>query len=455
VTPFLQKEDFLKALGKLRPAQRPATWQEHIDEKIRQTLERPYLPKPPHTIKLGNGRQLTVPSVEDRIIQGAIHHGLTRQLTENQSQGTHAIAQELSSRLSQAQTCWVLRCDIKDFFPSLNRKSTLAALQPFWAQLDQWTKSAIEAVLSSSPQGLPQGSPLSSLLAELSMSKVDQYLHTVNGLRYVDDFVLLTPTREEAESQSQSLSRLIRPLGLQLNHAKTTITHYPEASFHFLGEQYPPSPEKNILVIAPTGSAGLGLPHYAGEQPTTITITEGGHPRQLTPAGLQLSKEYFLRSLTDKPTLDAILVLACCSPRCPSPWGDRLYEQRNSFLSKRMTKPLHDAAFKLYVGKIKPKQAEANHADASRVLQALLVGNELMRSGSFPDNYLAMSEPYAQAMQGLHNGNYEQYRSFVSALFKQNYPLRQKNPLPDIPAYEESIVEQNVDLLEQENINIL
>lgn len=454
MTTFLQKEDFLKALSKLRPSQRPTAWQKQPDEKIRQVLALPYQPKPTHNIKLGNGRELTVPSVEDRIIQGAIHHGIYRHISENQYPGLHAITQEVSSRLNQSKTCWVLRCDIKDFFPSLNYQSALDALQHFRPQLDSWTKCAIASVLESSPRGLPQGSPLSPLLAELSMAEVDKHLSKVKGFRYVDDFVILTQSKEEAETQAQTLTRIIKPLGLQLNTNKTSISHYPEVSFSFLGEHYPPPPEQNILVQAPTGSEGLGLPSYSGEQPTVTTITEGGTARRVTPSGLQLSKEYFLRSLTGKPTLDAIMVLASCRPNCPSSWGRKLYEQRNSFLSKQMTKPLHDAAFKLYVGKVKPKQSEANPADASKVLQALLVGNELLRSGVFPENYHSSSKDYQQAMHGLQAGNYEQYRAFVSTLFKQNYPLRQKNHLPETGKYEESIVEHNVDLLEEENINL-
>jgi hypothetical protein len=454
VTAFLQQEDFSKALAKLRPAQRPASWQTRFEKKIQQILAEPYQPKPSHSIQLESGRQLAVPSVEDRIIQGAIHHAISRHARPTEIQGTHAMGREVLHQLERLRTCWVLRCDIKDFFPSLEHHAAFSALSSACPEMDLWTRQAVKAILASSPRGLPQGSPLSPLLAELALANVDQELQKVQGIRYVDDFVIFTKSFEEAELQTAALAQLIAPLGLRLNADKTTISRYPDTGFTFLGEQYPRPPEQAVLVAAPTGSVGLGLPPFAGETPTCTTITEGGSSRQVTPSGLQLSKEYFLRNLTDKPTLDAILVLASTQPQCPSTWGQKLYEERDKFLSTRMAKPLHDAAFKLYVGKVKPKQAEANPADGARVLQALIIGNEILKTGRFPKSFNGMSTPYQEAMEGLHAGNYEQYRKVVSELFKQNYPLRKNNPLPSISEYEKSVIDQDFDPLEEENINI-
>ena len=59
----------------------------------------------------------------------------------------------------------------------------------------------VEGVLQSSPEGTPQGGPLSPLLANILLDDLDKELER-RGLpfvRYADDFVIFTKTRRAAE----------------------------------------------------------------------------------------------------------------------------------------------------------------------------------------------------------------------------------------------------------------
>jgi RNA-directed DNA polymerase len=56
-------------------------------------------------------------------------------------------------------------------------------------------------------------------------------------VRYADDFLLMTRTREEAEAAADRMAALIAPLGLMLNRDKTRIAHLNEG-IRFLGFRF-------------------------------------------------------------------------------------------------------------------------------------------------------------------------------------------------------------------------
>ncbi|MGL4409130.1 MAG: CRISPR-associated endonuclease Cas1, partial [Zoogloea sp.] len=88
-------------------------------------------------------------------------------------------------------------------------------------------------------QGVPQGSPVSPLLANLYLHPLDQALAAANlrEVRYADDFLVLCATRSEAEAALLQVRELLGRLHLQLNEEKTRVTHF-EAGFRFLGLRF-------------------------------------------------------------------------------------------------------------------------------------------------------------------------------------------------------------------------
>lgn len=89
----------------------------------------------------------------------------------------------------------------------------------------------------SAQRGTPQGGALSPLLANIYLHPFDLAL-TSQGLRlvrFVDDFVVMCGSRDEAEQALDLARRQLVALRLALNEEKTAIVHYADG-LEFLGQ---------------------------------------------------------------------------------------------------------------------------------------------------------------------------------------------------------------------------
>ena len=111
-----------------------------------------------------------------------------------------------------------------------------------------------------SGRGIPQGSPISPLLANLYMRRfvlawkklgLEQSLGS-RIVTYADDLVILC-RRGKAEEALQRLRELMGKLKLTVNEEKTRICKVPEGEFDFLGYTF------GRMYSAKTGQARLGL----------------------------------------------------------------------------------------------------------------------------------------------------------------------------------------------------
>ena len=85
-------------------------------------------------------------------------------------------------------------------------------------------------------KGVAQGSPLSPLLANLYLDRLDEaHLRAGHKLvRFADDFVILCKTRPDAEQALDLAEAELRKMQLALNPTKTRITHF-DHGFKYLG----------------------------------------------------------------------------------------------------------------------------------------------------------------------------------------------------------------------------
>ena len=129
-------------------------------------------------------------------------------------------------------------------------------------------------------RGIPQGSPISPLLANLYMRRfvlgwkmlgLERSLGT-RIVTYADDLVILC-RKGKAKEALQRLREIMRKLKLTVNEEKTQICKVPEEEFDFLGYSF------GRMYSARTGQARLGY------RPSKKSIKRmgGNHPRADSP----------------------------------------------------------------------------------------------------------------------------------------------------------------------------
>ena len=115
--------------------------------------------------------------------------------------------------------------------------------------------------------GLPQGAPLSPMLANLVLVSLDARLQEAGFpvVRYADDLVVAAESTADAWEAARIASRAADEIGVKMGADKTDVMSFDEG-FAFLGEdfgpRYPPAvdgarspePERKLLYVAKQGS---------------------------------------------------------------------------------------------------------------------------------------------------------------------------------------------------------
>jgi retron-type reverse transcriptase len=158
-------------------------------------------------------RDIHKASVRDRLL----HHALYRKLYPfldrtfiadsyscREVKGTHKALnrfRKFARKVSKndRRTVWVLKCDIRKFFASIDHKILFTILERYIR--DEPTQALIVNIVTSfnsgrASKGLPLGNLTSQLLVNIYMNEFDQFVkHTLKAkyyIRYADDFVFLS-----------------------------------------------------------------------------------------------------------------------------------------------------------------------------------------------------------------------------------------------------------------------
>ena len=107
-----------------------------------------------------------------------------------------------------------------------------------------WLRAGIfeGGVITETGSGTPQGSPISPLLANIALHRLDQAWQTDSRqtgklVRYADDFVVVCPTADRAKQARRRAAMVLAELGLRLSPEKTRIVELTRGKegFDFLG----------------------------------------------------------------------------------------------------------------------------------------------------------------------------------------------------------------------------
>lgn len=132
---------------------------------------------------------------------------------------------------NNTKTCWILKCDIKKFFASIDHDILMSILRKYIPDKDVLWLLGI--VISSFPgagqkTGLPLGNLTSQLFVNIYMNDFDQFvkhrLKAKHYIRYADDFVLLSEDRNCLKAQIPAINNFLqRELKLALHPQKVSI----------------------------------------------------------------------------------------------------------------------------------------------------------------------------------------------------------------------------------------
>ncbi|MBU1104645.1 reverse transcriptase/maturase family protein [Candidatus Parcubacteria bacterium] len=131
---------------------------------------------------------------------------------------------------NNTRTAWVLKCDIRKFFASIDHQILIGMLQNYISDKNiVWLLSnVINSFEPKANKGLPLGNLTSQLFANIYMDKFDKFVKYVLRvkfyIRYTDDFVFLSHDKNALVELLPKIDNFLwKNLCLKLNEDKTVI----------------------------------------------------------------------------------------------------------------------------------------------------------------------------------------------------------------------------------------
>jgi len=202
-----------------------------------QSVKRVVIPKPG-----GGQRNLGVPTALDRFIQQAMLQVLQAIWEPKFSSSSFGFRPKRSAHQAVAQAQryirrgyrWVVDIDLEKFFDRVNHDLLMRQLRAEISDrrvlrlINHYLRSGvmIGESLHETPEGTPQGGPLSPLLANVLLDSFDRELERRGHrfVRYADDCNIYVRSRRSAQRVLRSLSRFLSTrLKLKVNESKSAV----------------------------------------------------------------------------------------------------------------------------------------------------------------------------------------------------------------------------------------
>jgi hypothetical protein len=324
----VELKDLYRALQAARRRKKPSSnqlsfelrWMDRLLDLQQQLNTYTWKPRPATCFisQRPKARQIHAPDFADRVVHHAVVPSweavfepiyIYDSYANRKGKGSHKAVQRVQQFVRQVASGqgggWYLQIDIRNFFPSVNRKRLWRYMKPRLARagIAPWIMHATHALLRQSVEktgvvyrctpeelarvpaykrlenaapncGLPAGNLSSQFLANVYLNPFDQFVKHVlrvkRYVRYVDDMILIHRDRAQLEAWLEQIRAFLRgELGLEL---KDDVRLRPLASgIDFLGYvSYPTHTRvrRRVLQHARASLNAWRAEHLRGRQAT-------------------------------------------------------------------------------------------------------------------------------------------------------------------------------------------
>jgi RNA-directed DNA polymerase len=232
----------------------PEHYRPKWEEIIHSLRSGTYQPKPVKRViieKEGGGeRLLGIPCVIDRLIQQAIYQILLPLFNPYFSDYSYGFRPERSQHEAIRQVEEYVKkgykiavdVDLSKFFDTINHDYLMSILgqrikdKALLKLIGKYLRAGIfdKGNFIESREGVPQGSPLSPLLSNIVLDKLDKELEKRGHkfARYADDFIILVKSKRAGERVLTSITRFVeKNLKLKVNGQKSKVVPVEESKF--------------------------------------------------------------------------------------------------------------------------------------------------------------------------------------------------------------------------------